>query len=142
MQGASGDYGYSLGAQTGGSQPGVRYGFAIGTVQGVWPIDPIKGILFGTDPSKSLTNAQGIRPEPRAFGGIDLQGVSFGSFAYRSAGFQVDNQGAVSAETLTLREVSAAAVSSPSAGSQTIFLDAADHKLKRKDASGTVTIIG
>lgn len=33
------------------------------------------------------------------------------------------------------------APSSPSAGNQTLYIDSADHKLKRKNSSGTVTIV-
>lgn len=39
-------------------------------------------------------------------------------------------------------ERAASAVPTPGSGSQRLFIDTADHKLKRKDSSGTVTIIG
>lgn len=42
---------------------------------------------------------------------------------------------------ITVPELAAASVANPPAGSQTLFIDTADHKLKRKDSSGTVTII-
>lgn len=42
---------------------------------------------------------------------------------------------------LTLTEIAAASVPTPGASTQTLFIDTADHKLKRKDSSGTVTII-
>jgi hypothetical protein len=38
-------------------------------------------------------------------------------------------------------ELAAASVLTPAAGQQTLFIDTADHKLKRKDSAGTVTII-
>lgn len=38
-------------------------------------------------------------------------------------------------------EIAAAAATVPPAGTQTIFIDTADHKLKRKDSAGTVVII-
>jgi hypothetical protein len=42
---------------------------------------------------------------------------------------------------MQLVEVAAASVTNPPSGSQVLFIDTADHKLKRKDSSGTVTII-
>jgi hypothetical protein len=42
----------------------------------------------------------------------------------------------------TLTGIAAASVANPAAGSQTLFIDSADHKLKRKDSSGLVTILG
>jgi hypothetical protein len=42
---------------------------------------------------------------------------------------------------LTLTEIAAASVVTPAAATQTLFIDSADHKLKRKDSSGTTTII-
>lgn len=42
---------------------------------------------------------------------------------------------------LTVAEIAASSVATPAAGFQTIFLDSADHKLKRKDSSGTVTVL-
>jgi hypothetical protein len=42
---------------------------------------------------------------------------------------------------LALKEIAAASVATPAAGEQALFIDTADHKLKRKDSSGTVTII-
>jgi hypothetical protein len=41
----------------------------------------------------------------------------------------------------TLTEVAAASIATPAAGTQTLFIDTADHKLKRKDSSGAVTVI-
>jgi hypothetical protein len=41
----------------------------------------------------------------------------------------------------TLPEIAAASVASPAAGYQTLFIDTADNKLKRKNSAGTVTII-
>ena len=62
------------------------------------------------------------------------------------AAYYLDATGAVqllsNIGSLTLTEVTAASISNPAAGFQTLFLDTADHKLKRKDSSGTVTIIG
>lgn len=43
---------------------------------------------------------------------------------------------------IAMIEVAAASVSSPAAGRQSLFIDTADHKLKRKDSAGTVVIIG
>ncbi|GGE87439.1 hypothetical protein [Sphingomonas prati] len=43
---------------------------------------------------------------------------------------------------LTMTEVQASAVPAPAAGAQSLFIDSRDHKLKRKDATGAVTIIG
>lgn len=40
-----------------------------------------------------------------------------------------------------LVEVAASAAATPAAGLQTLFIDTADHKLKRKDSSGTVVIV-
>jgi hypothetical protein len=42
---------------------------------------------------------------------------------------------------LTVPETAAASISTPASGYQTLFIDTADHKLKRKDSSGTVTTI-
>ena len=42
---------------------------------------------------------------------------------------------------LTLTEIPVASVTTPSTGTQVLFIDTADHKLKRKDSSGTVTVI-
>lgn len=44
--------------------------------------------------------------------------------------------------TITMTEVSAGVVPTPPSTTQTLFIDSADHKLKRKNSSGTVTIIG
>lgn len=41
----------------------------------------------------------------------------------------------------TFTETAADAVANPPAGSQTLFMDSADHKLKRKDAAGAVTLV-
>ena len=46
-----------------------------------------------------------------------------------------------SASGLTVPEVSAESVATPSAGTQTLFIDSADHKLKRKDSTGIITTI-
>lgn len=40
-----------------------------------------------------------------------------------------------------IAEVAAASVATPAAGTQTLFIDTADHKLKRKDSTGAVTVI-
>jgi hypothetical protein len=42
---------------------------------------------------------------------------------------------------ITVPEIAAASVATPAANLQTLFIDTADHKLKRKDSAGTVTII-
>ena len=44
--------------------------------------------------------------------------------------------------TLQLPEISTLAASTPVAGHQTLFLDSADHKLKRKDSAGHVVTVG
>lgn len=42
---------------------------------------------------------------------------------------------------LTIPERTAASVTAPAAGTQVLFIDSADNKLKRKNSAGTVTII-
>jgi hypothetical protein len=42
---------------------------------------------------------------------------------------------------MVVPEAAAASVNAPASGWQAIFLDTSDHKLKRKDSSGTVTIL-
>lgn len=42
---------------------------------------------------------------------------------------------------LTVPETAASSITSPASGYQVLFIDTADHKLKRKDSSGTVTTI-
>jgi hypothetical protein len=44
-------------------------------------------------------------------------------------------------QVMTVPELAAGSVSTPASGTQSLFIDTADHKLKRKDSSGTVTII-
>lgn len=39
-------------------------------------------------------------------------------------------------------EVTAASVATPNAGYQYLFIDSSNHKLSRKDSTGTVTAIG
>jgi hypothetical protein len=48
----------------------------------------------------------------------------------------------VAGGSLQLPEVSKVAVSTPMAGHQALFVDSADHKLKRKDCAGHVVTIG
>lgn len=55
--------------------------------------------------------------------------------------FWVKPDGTMLATNLTVPEATAGSVVAPAVGYQTLFIDSADHKLKRKDSSGTVTII-
>lgn len=74
-------------------------------------------------------------------GGMQFQpGASTGAFQFlNDAGSAfwayIDDNG------FTLPEVASASVASPAAGYQTLFIDTADNKLKRKNSAGTVTII-
>lgn len=63
----------------------------------------------------------------------------FAQFHNSFLGFSTGNDSIPA--TLTLTEIAAASVTIPSAGKQTLFIDTADHKFKRKDSSGAVTTI-
>lgn len=51
------------------------------------------------------------------------------------------SSGGLTVGKTVIREQAAGAISTPAAGFQAIFIDTADHKLKRKDSTGTVTVI-
>lgn len=47
----------------------------------------------------------------------------------------------ISLAGLVIPEIAAASVAAPAANYQAVFIDTADHKLKRKDSGGTVTVL-
>jgi hypothetical protein len=74
-------------------------------------------------------------------GGIDFQlGAAGGSYGFLNAAGNAF-LAYISTNGLTLPEIAAGSVLSPAAGYQTLFIDTADNKLKRKNSAGTVTII-
>jgi len=74
--------------------------------------------------------------------------TSFGATPGRVGGFtpqgsfDVIGGLSVGSGAITVTETSAGAAPTPGAGRQTLFIDTADHKLKRKDSAGAVMIIG
>jgi hypothetical protein len=66
-------------------------------------------------------------------GGSHTWGVDLNGGTYSAAAIRTPNMAIV--------ETSAASVPTPASGTQMLFIDTADHKLKRKDSTGTVTII-
>jgi hypothetical protein len=54
---------------------------------------------------------------------------------------QVFSDGTVYCQAVVLPEMTSASVPTPAAGTQALFIDSSDHKLKRKDSSNTVTVI-
>jgi hypothetical protein len=92
--------------------------------EGTQPLDAIVGI-----------NRQGGSQIWRR--GIDFRGAHFLTAPIVTTGFQVLPDG-----SLNLTEEPATAVATPGTGTQTLFIDSADHKLKRKDSTGAITVIG
>ena len=79
-------------------------------------------------------------------GGMAIRpGATGGAVAIQDPGGTTNwvyfNSQGVHTSAATITEQAAAAVPTPLSGTQTLFIDTADHKLKRKDSSGTVTII-
>jgi hypothetical protein len=68
-------------------------------------------------------------------GGSNFDGLATFHVEFDSYGLAISNI------PQTYAEIAAASVATPAAGRQTLFIDSADHKLKRKDSTGTVTII-
>lgn len=77
---------------------------------------------------------------------FDHASTNAGHYTFRAFGgaevLKIKGDGTLLHGATTYTEQTAASVPTPPAGQQTTFIDSADHKLKRKDSSGTVTIIG
>lgn len=86
--------------------------------EGTYPVD---AMLSGAGPFKF---------------GVDLVGAS-----YPSAGVPSFSIAAIRTPSVTYAETAAASIPTPASGYQTLFIDTADHKLKRKDSSAAVTTI-
>jgi len=94
-----------------------------------------KGVVY-------LKNAT-IPPTSNPTGGGLLFGDN-GDLKWRDANGAVISLGyanSILGAGLTLKEAASSAIATPAAGTQTLFIDSADHKFKRKDSSGTVTTI-
>ena len=75
------------------ASPGWKIGYAFGSHQGWWPINPSQGTMIGTIP----TTVAGGGPTYAAAFGIDFSAVTFGTAFLKSAGFLVDGSGNVTA---------------------------------------------
>jgi hypothetical protein len=74
--------------------------------------------------------------------GINNGGGGANFDGYATNHWEVDHSnGLITNLQPALIEIAAASVTNAAAGAQKLFIDSADHKLKRKDSSGTVTII-
>ena len=74
-------------------------------------------------------------------GGSFKYGVDLCEASYSGAGAPSFTIAAIRTPDVTYKERTAASVPNPAAGYQTLFIDSADNKLKRKNSAGTVTII-
>lgn len=133
------DVGYLLANQTGGTAPGWRLGFGIGSPHGDWPIDPA-GTIIGTQAS-----ALG-GPSYAAAKGIDFSAVTFSSSAFKSTGFDVSPAGVITGSNLsgtnTGDQTAATVAFTPAGGIASSTVQAALVELDaEKEAAGTAASV-